>query len=105
MTFTLIPSPMTAVIAGNPARVAGILIRTLLRSTILNSSLACSMVAVGVLRQSRVDLDRHPAVDAVAAVVDPGEEIGCGPDVVGGQFADGRFDRRPRSARAAMCGS
>ena len=38
VTFTLMPSAMTAVIAGSPAGVAGILISTLGRSTILASS-------------------------------------------------------------------
>ena len=40
VTFTEMPSPITAVIAGRPARVAGILISTLGRSTIFHSSMA-----------------------------------------------------------------
>jgi hypothetical protein len=46
VTLTLMPSAITAVIAGSPATVAGILISTLARSTILNSSWAWAMVPV-----------------------------------------------------------
>ena len=51
------PSAMTAVIAGSPARVAGILISTLGRSTILCSSWAWAMVACGVVRQAGEDIN------------------------------------------------
>ena len=45
VTLTLMPSALTAVIAGSPAMVAGILINRLGRSTILDRSWACAMVA------------------------------------------------------------
>ena len=80
---------MTAVMAGRPASVAGILISRLGRSTIFHSSMACRIGLVGVVRQPRVDLDRHPAVDAVGGLVLLGQHVAGVADVVGGDRADG----------------
>src|SRR6478672_8026810 len=44
VTLTDMPSPITAVMAGRPASVAGILISWLGRSTIFHSSIACRIV-------------------------------------------------------------
>ena len=92
VTLTLMPSAMVAVIAGSPARVAGILISTLGRSTILCSSAAWSMVACGVVGQPRVDLDGHAAVDVAGGLVDAGEQVAGVAHVVGGGLADGVVD-------------
>ena len=86
------PSAITAVIAGRPATVAGILISRLGRSTIFHSSMACAIGLVGVVRQARVDLDGHPAVDAVGRFVLLGEHVAGVADVVGGDGADGGVD-------------
>ena len=62
VTLTLIPSAITAVIAGSPARVAGILISTFGRSTILASSLACAMVAaVSWASRGSTSMDTRPS--------------------------------------------
>ena len=45
VTFTLMPAPMTAVIAGRPSGVAGILIITFGRPSRAKSSFACCTVA------------------------------------------------------------
>ena len=66
MTLTLMPSAITAVIAGSPARVAGILISTLARSTILNSSWACAMVAsVSCASRGSTSIDTRPSTPPV----------------------------------------
>ena len=92
MTLTLIPSAITAVIAGSPARVAGILISRLGRSTILCSSCACAMVAGGVVRQPGVDLDGDPAVGVPGGLEGGGEQVAGVADVVGGDLPDGVVD-------------
>ena len=62
MTLTLIPSAITAVIAGSPASVAGILISTFGRSTILASSWACAMVAsVSLASRGSTSMDTRPS--------------------------------------------
>ena len=70
------PSASTAVIAGSPSRVAGILMKTLGRSTVAHSDFADAIVAVGVLGQPRVDLDGDASVHAVGAVVDGPQDVG-----------------------------
>ena len=92
MTLTLMPSAITAVIAGSPARVAGILISRLGRSTILDSSCAWAMVRGGVVRQPGVDLDGHPAVGVPGGLEGRGEQVAGVTHVVGGDLADGVVD-------------
>ena len=89
VTLTLMPSAMTAVIAGRPARVAGILISTLGRSTILCSSIGLVDGGLGLVGQPGVHLDGHPAVDVSGGLEDAGEQVAGVPDVVGGDLADG----------------
>ena len=70
MTLTLMPSPITAVIAGSPARVAGILISRLGRSTIFHRSLAWAMVAsVSRARPGSTSIETRPSTPWVAAEV------------------------------------
>ncbi len=58
------------------------------RSTIFHSSIGLQDRLVGVVRQPRIDLDRHPAVDAVGQLVLLGQHIARIADVVGGDGAD-----------------
>ena len=62
------PAAIVVVIAGAPSVVAGILISTLGRSTASQSSLAEASVASVSWASVGGDLDRDPAVDAVAGV-------------------------------------
>ena len=60
------PLAITAVIAGNPARVAGILISTFARSTIVNSSWAWAMVAsVSCANRGSTSMDTRPSTPPV----------------------------------------
>ena len=89
VTLTLMPSAMTAVIAGSPARVAGILISTLGRSTILCSSRAWSMVAwVWWASRGSTSMDTRPSMCPVGWKM-PAEQVAGVPDVIGGDLADG----------------
>ena len=60
----------------------------------------------GVVRQPRVDLDGHPAVDMPGGLEDRGEQVAGVPDVVGGDLPDGVVDarRRGRPARRSASG-
>ena len=56
------PSAITAVIAGSPAMVAGILINRLGRSTIFHSSMACKMVlSVSCASRGSTSIDTRPS--------------------------------------------
>ena len=62
MTLTEMPSARTAVIAGRPASVAGILISRLGRSTIFHSSMACSTVlSVSWASRGSTSIDTRPS--------------------------------------------
>ena len=66
VTFTLMPSAVTAVIAGRPARVAGILMRTFGRSTSAYICLACAMVAsVSWARRGSTSMEARPSTPPV----------------------------------------
>ena len=47
---------------------------------------------VGVVRQPRIHLDRHPAVHTAGRPVDLGEQVAGLPHIVGGDGADRRLD-------------
>ena len=100
VTLTLMPSPSTWAIAGTPASVAGILMKTFCRSTVVHSSLASSTVACVVVREPRVDLDGHPAVDVVRRLVDGLEDVAGGADVVRGDLEDRGVDVGAAGRRA-----
>ena len=62
MTLTLIPAPITAVIAGRPAFVAGTLIMRFGRSTSAHSSFACAIVpSVSCARRGSTSSDTRPS--------------------------------------------
>ena len=92
------PSPITLAMAGMPASVAGILIRTFGRSTILCSSIACATVAsVSCARRGSTSMDTRPST--------PFDASNCGArivarstHVVGGHRGDGGVD-----IGAALC--
>ena len=66
VTLTLMPSARVAVIAGRPSIVAGILISTLGRSTILASSWAWATVpAVSWARPGSTSMDTRPSTPSV----------------------------------------
>jgi len=46
----------------------------------------------GVAREPRIDIDRDPTIHPVRALVERGEEVAGGPDVVGGHREDGVID-------------
>ncbi len=66
VTFTLMPSASTAVIAGSPSWVAGILISVFGRSTIHHRALASAMVgAVLRARRGSTSIDTRPSRPSV----------------------------------------
>ncbi len=83
---------MTLVIAGSPALVAGILISRLGAVDDLPQLDRLGDRAVGVVGQARIDLDRHPPVDAVGLLVHRREDVAGVAYVVGGDRADGAVD-------------
>ena len=76
------PAAIVSSIAGRPSRVAGILISRLGRSTSACRRAASAIVRVGVVGQVRVDLERDPAVLAVALVPDRPQHVAGVADVV-----------------------
>ena len=67
VTFTLMPSAMTAVIAGSPASVAGILISTFGRSTVFHRSFASATVLpVSLARRGSTSMETRPSTPFVA---------------------------------------
>ena len=88
VTLTLIPSLVTCVIAARPSGVAGILTNRLSRSTALRSARAVSARGAAVSGQPGIDLDRDPPVPAGGPLVDRGEDVTGGADVVGGDGED-----------------
>ena len=81
VTLTLMPLAVAAVIASRPSIVAGILIIALGRSTV-PTALGLGDGAGGVVRETRLDLDRDPAVLAAGRVVDRAEDVARVGDVV-----------------------
>ncbi len=68
VTLTLIPSASTAVMAGSPSRVAGILMRTCSRSTAADSCLACSTVlSVSWASRGSTSIETRPSTPWVAS--------------------------------------
>ena len=68
VTLTEIPEPMTSVIAGRPALVAGILMSAFGRSTVFHSSLACAIVAaVSCASSGETSIDTRPSTPPVAS--------------------------------------
>ncbi len=70
VTLTLMPAAMVALIAGNPSRVAGILISTSSRPTRSWRSRACAMVAsVSWARPGSTSIETRPSLPFVARYV------------------------------------
>ena len=68
VTFTLMPSPITVVIAGRPSSVAGILIRTFGRSTVIQRARACSTDgSVSGARRGSTSMETRPSKPSVAS--------------------------------------
>ncbi len=68
VTLTEMPSAITAVIAGRPASVAGILISRFGRSTIFHSSMACRMVlSVSWASRGSTSIDTRPSTPPEAS--------------------------------------
>ena len=103
MTFTLIPSARHAAIAGSPAPVAGILTNRLGRSTSHHSSSGLRDGRRGVVGEPGVDLDRHPAVDAVGGLVDRPRARRRPAHVGGGEHPQRLADADTAAARSAIC--
>ena len=71
VTLTLMPSASTAVMAGRPSRVAGILTSTLSRSTAAESCLACSTVfSVSWASRGSTSIETRPSTPPVASYTD-----------------------------------
>ena len=92
MTLTEMPSAITAVIAGRPAMRGGDLDQQVGPVDDLPQLDGLRDGLVGVVGQPRVDLDGHPAVDAVGRLVLLGQHVAGVADVVGGDGADGGVD-------------
>ena len=68
VTLTEMPSAITAVIAGRPGSVAGILISRFGRSTIFHSSMACRIVlSVSCARRGSTSMDTRPSTPPEAS--------------------------------------
>lgn len=68
MTLTLMPLPMTSVIAGRPALVAGILMSVFGRSTSQASCLASATVALVLCaRRGSTSMETRPSWPSVAS--------------------------------------
>ena len=93
MTLTLMPSPITAVIAGRPARVAGILISRLGRSTIFHRSCGLRDRGVGRRGPGRARPRSRPGRRRRWWRRRGGQHVAGVADVVGGQRLDRVLDR------------
>ena len=71
----LMPSAIAASMAGMPASVAGILMKTFGRSSRDHSSRARASVRVGVLGEVGLDLDAGEAIGPVGRVVDRAQDV------------------------------
>ena len=92
MTLTEIPSARTAVMAGRPALVAGILISRFGRSTIFHNSMACAMVlSVSSASRGSTSIDTRPSTPSEASHCG-GQHVAGVAHVVGGDGADGGVD-------------
>ena len=89
------------VIAGRPSSVAGILTSRLGRSTAFHRSSGLGEGGVGVAGEPRVDLERHPAVDAAGGLPGAAEHVAGLLDVGDGDLADGVVDRRAAGGQLA----
>ena len=79
------PAAIVSSIAGRPSSVAGILMNRFGRSTSACRRAASAIVRLGVVGEVRVDLERDPAVLAVALVADGAQDVAGGADVVRGE--------------------
>ena len=97
---------MHSSIAGRPSGVPGILMNRLGRAALRVQALGLVDGARGVVGQQRRDLQRHPAVHAVAALVDRREQVGGPPQVAQGEFEEHLLvESRRRAFQAAMSSS
>ena len=68
VTLTLMPSARTAVIAGSPSRVAGILMKTFGRSTVDHRDFAEAIVpSVSLASRGSTSIDTRPSTPSVAS--------------------------------------
>ncbi|SKU40250.1 Uncharacterised protein [Mycobacteroides abscessus subsp. abscessus] len=105
VTFTEIPSAITAVIAGRPALVAGILINRFGRSTIFHSSIACRIVlSVSWARRGSTSMETRPSTPPEASYCAASTSHAARTSsVVAVRIAESTS--APRSANSAICAS
>ena len=88
MTLIGMPAAIVSSIACRPATVAGILMKRFGRSTSFVQADGLGLRLLGVVREVRVDLERDPAVLALALVPDGAQDVARGADVVLGELPE-----------------